>query len=219
MVDHKWLAVAVALALGCGSPAAKTEAAPELLTAAEGDAILARWQGAWVMPFRAGDPETSPIGMHEVWTVEGTRMTRWDGVTEAVGDMTLLARCLVRVGDRERFQMHAFAFREGALIVDNQIGVRDGGAITVCSDLGGIYTFDGTTCRYWEKPPGGRRITSHPATCKVDGDRFEATSADDVTAPHTMRFDGDLVRRDLESVREPATRFDTLAAAKASLLD
>ncbi len=221
----QWFAVASAvvllevLALGCGSPPSKSEPA-ELLSAGEAEAITARWQGAWVMPFRSGDPSTtSRIGTHEVWAVEGTWLTRWGGDTEEVGAMTLLARCLVKVGDR-RFSYHAFAFSEGRLIVDHRIGVRDGDAITVCSDLGGVYTFDGTTCRYWERPIIGRGgLASHPATCAADGARFDATSADDVTAPHAMRIDGDLVRQDLEHVGGPATRFDTLASAKASLLE
>ena len=231
MVDHKVAVAAALVLLGCGSEAAKPESktAPkpeppaELLAAGEADAITTRWQGAWVMPFRAGDPEdTSPIGTHEVWTVEGSRMTRWDGLTEEVGTMTLLARCLVRVGDDRHFTMHAFAFSEGAVIVDDRIGVRDGDAITLCSDLGGIYTFDGTTCRYWEKPIVGRKgrgHAAHPATCTVDGDRFAASSPEDVTGPHTMRIDGDRVQRDLEHAPDPATRFDTHAAAKASLLE
>ena len=221
----QWFAGAAALvllevlAVGCGSPSSKSERAAELLSAAEAGAITARWQGAWVMPFRAGDPSTSRIGTHEVWAVEGTRLTRWDGDTEEGETMTLLARCLVKVGDK-RFSYHAFAFGEGRLIVDSRIGVRDGDAITVCSDLGGVYTFDGTTCRYWEKPMVGRGgLASHPATCKVNGALFDATSAADVTAPHAMRIDGGLVRKNSEYVREPATRFDTLAAAKASLLE
>jgi hypothetical protein len=226
----QWFAVAVAvvvlevLVLGCGSPSSKNEPtakpAAELLSAAEAATITARWQGAWVMPFRAGDLSTSRIGTHEVWAVEGTSLTRWDGDTEEVSPMTLLARCLVKVGDKKQFSYHAFAFGEGGLIVDSRIGVRDGDAITICSDLGGVYTFDGTRCRYWERPIIGRGgLASHPATCKVDGARFDATSAEDVTAPHAMRIADDLVRQDSEYVRGPAPRFDTLASAKASLLE
>lgn len=169
------------------------------------------------MPFRSGDGSPSPIGSHEVWAVTGTRLTRWDGDTEQTAPMTFLARCLVKVGDR-RFRMHAFAFTDGQLVVDDAIGVRDGDAIAVCTDLGGIYTYDGTSCRFWEKPFGRRGFAPHPATCKVEGERFEAASADDVTAPHVMQIDGGLVRRDIEHPIERAIRFETLTAAKASLL-
>lgn len=214
------LVAASALAAGCGSssPAAQRAPAVELLAAADAEAIVARWQGAWVMPFRRGDPATSRIGTREVWAVTGSQLTRWDGDAETTEPMTLLAPCLVKVGDRQ-FRYEAFAFVDGQLFVDGEVGARAGDAITVCSDLGHVYTFDGTTCRFWTKAFGGRRLAPHRATCKVDGARFEATSADDVTAPHVMQLDGALVRRDIDSRRSPATRFDTLAAAKASLLE
>lgn len=213
--------LAATLAVSCGSPSsppAQRPPAASILSDAEVPALTARWQGAWVMPFRSGDGSPSPIGSHEVWAVTGARLTRWDGDTEQTAPMTFLARCLVKVGDRQ-FRMHAFAFADGQLIVDDTIGVRDGDAITVCTELGGIYTYDGTACRFWEKPFGRGQFAPHPATCKVDGDRLEATSADDVKAPHVMKFDGGLVRRDIEYPREPATRFETLAAAKASWLE
>ncbi|MBL8623939.1 MAG: hypothetical protein JNK64_21710 [Myxococcales bacterium] len=208
------------LGAGCGSsgPAAQRAPGSELLAAADAEAIVARWQGAWVMPFRRGDPATSRIGTREVWAVSGRELTRWDGDAETTAPMTLLAPCLVKVGDRQ-FRYEAFAFVEGRLVVDGEIGMRVGGTIVACSDLGHVYIFDGTTCRHWRRPVVGHRFTSHPATCKVDGARFEATSAEDATAPHALRIDGELVRRDIESPRAPATRFDTLAAAKAALLE
>lgn len=216
----RWRRAAVAAMVvvggGCGGSSTRPGPASELLAAGDAKAIVARWQGAWVMPFRTGDPATSRIGTREVWAVTGNQLTRWDGDAETTAPMTVLAPCLAKVGDRQ-FRYLAFAFVDGQLVVDGAIGVRDGRTIIACSDLGYVYTFDGTTCRYWEKPLAGRALAAHPAACKVDGARFEATSADDVTAPHTMRIDGQLVRRDLESPPRPATRFDTLAAAKASL--
>ena len=217
--DGRAFLLLAVLPFGCGSPSsppAQRAPAAELMSAAEVQSIAARWQGAWVMPFRSGDGAPSPIGSHEVWAVTGARLTRWDGDTEATAAMTFLARCLVKVGGQQ-FRLHAFAFADGQLIVDDEIGVREGDAITVCTELGGVYTFDGTACRYWKKPFGRRGFAPHPATCKVEEARFEAASADDVTSPHVMQIDGGLVRQ--EFPREGATRFETLAAAKASLLE
>lgn len=210
------VAAVVVVSVGCGASSSQRDPASELLAAADAKAIAAQWQGAWVMPFRSGDPATSRIGTREVWAVTGNQLTRWDGDAETTEPMTLLAPCLLKVGER-RFRYQAFAFADGQLVVDGAIGIRAGDTITACSDLGHVYTFDGTTCRYWEKPLAGRALAPHPATCKVAGERFEATSVDDVTAPHTLRLDGALVRRDTESPRAPATHFETLAAAKASL--
>ncbi|MBP7550717.1 MAG: hypothetical protein KA761_10565 [Gemmatimonadaceae bacterium] len=64
------------------------------------------------------------------------------------------------------------------------------------------------------RPP----VRAVPGDVKLDGEHFDVSAAEDVIGLHTLRLDGALVRWDTESPREPATRSDTPAAAKASLL-
>ena len=119
------VAAVVVVSVGCGASSSQRDPASELLAAADAKAIAAQWQGAWVMPFRSGDPATSRIGTREVWAVTGNQLTRWDGDAETTEPMTLLAPCLLKVGER-RFRYQAFAFADGQLVVDGAIGFTGG---------------------------------------------------------------------------------------------
>lgn len=217
--SHSALAFVVAFTSACGSGSAPG-ADPALIGQAERVKLQRRWQGAWVMPFRTGDPSSSSIGTREVWAIDGDRMIRWDGEHEEQRTLTLPARCLARLSWKDpdgskSFGYRAFGFRDGELVIESRIGVRDRSKVTVCSDLGGVYVLDGTACRFWSLPRGSGGVTA--ATCTWAGDRLELSSPGDVTSPHSLRLDGDLLR-DTELPVSAAKRFDTLDAAKASLL-
>lgn len=70
---------------------------------------------------------------------------------------------------------------------------------------------------FWVRGPTGRSMRAHPATCAWAGDRLEMSSPEDVGTPHSLRVEGDLLF-ETELPVDAATRFDTLDAAKASLL-
>lgn len=199
-------AVLVALA-ACGS-SEKSEPRPgdALMTPALEQELLAAWQGTWELPFTVDD------GTTEVWTVDGTTLTRWNGKEKVDRTLRLLARCLAKVswskGGGETFMYQAFAFADGRLIVDSMIGTVDGTSFTACHDLGFVYTSDEHGCRFWQKPIVSRKgqgLVPHPATCTVTGTTYTLSSPDDVTGEHTLVADGALLRKDL-APSEPATR-------------
>jgi hypothetical protein len=194
------------------------------------------WQGTWVMPFRTvtynatsrpGDAGKSAIGTHEIWTIEGSTLSRYDGVTTETLTLEVIGPCAVVIKDRGK-RTHSyknFYFDGDTLYLANRGGYRNKGTTFACfhPTVGPqVVTARGNTCHLWTYPLVHqlRGMQRHPAQCAYvteDGkEYFEVRAKKLVGGKKRLLVSGELLV-DPRSSQDSAQKFSSHDAALNAL--
>jgi hypothetical protein len=151
-----------------GSPS-KAAAASPFAEFGDNDAILKKWQGAWVI-------ETGALGHYEAWEVKGNQVTSFDGKAEKTRELSILAPCEGKVmeksaGGGSSGSSITFVFDGDKLYTGmGDAGLKQGDKYLACGS-GQIFVYDGKSCLAhqemfgrWEKPEA--------TECKLDGGKL-----------------------------------------------
>lgn len=107
----------------------------------------AAWQGSWLVKNN---------GTIVAWTVDGTKVTTWDGETENKLTLEITAPCRASFKNDKGFSYpRNFTVVGGALQYrGGGAGYRDGADAIYCDASGAIYVLAGGTCAIWEEKFG-----------------------------------------------------------------
>jgi len=130
-------------------------------------ALVAKWQGAWVMPYM-----TSDTGPYVVYDIKDETYVEWDGDRSTTGNFRIIAPCLVELshGKTRRYKQFAFA-TNGQLVIETPLGAKRGDTWYVCSFEKEVVVYAPDSCRvYGRAIRRPERDEPEPATCHTDGD-------------------------------------------------
>jgi len=199
------LGLGVGLVAGCkkkddaagktgGTTAAKTsDVEPEVPSGpfaefGDNDAILKKWQGAWVL-------ETGSLGHYEAWEVKGNQITTYDGKAEGKRELVIESPCSGKVVEKANGGSSStsleFVFAGDELHTGmGGAGLKKGDKILACGS-GQVFVFDGKTCVAHVDNFG--RWEAKPTECKLDGGTFTAKRAGMGDMSSTFEVAGDVL--------------------------
>ncbi|MFO7565859.1 MAG: hypothetical protein R6X02_24670 [Enhygromyxa sp.] len=170
------------------------------------DAAAKRWQGAWVLP--------GAIGRKVAWSLEGEKLTEFDGENDKTYEFAIYSPCQVTYTDADAgvTTYKTFTF------VGDELYTGLGGAGTVIGDAivacmsGKTYVLRGEECLEWSEMFDNWK--SKPAECQVTG---KGPDRKFVSAHGELAFVSDTALANQQMQGNLAARHDSFAAAKTGL--